>query len=139
MKIGLVACVSKKQSISTQAQWLYVSPWFYKASDYAKRFCDRWFILSAKYGLLAPEQVIQPYNQTLTHGMSRSIRQQWALGVTRELRDQSTLQDEIVILAGQKYREFLVPYLRYYGYHVTIPMAGLSIGRQLSWLNHQNV
>ena len=43
----------------------------------------------------------------------------------------------VVFLAGARYREFLVPALREFGTSIEIPMEGLRIGEQLSWLaNH---
>ena len=38
------------------------------------------------------------------------------------------------MLAGERYREGLVPFLVQRGYTVTIPLQGLSFGRQLQWL-----
>jgi hypothetical protein len=41
----------------------------------------------------------------------------------------------VVLLAGAKYREFLVPALIQLGCFVEIPMEGLAIGEQLHWLS----
>jgi hypothetical protein len=43
----------------------------------------------------------------------------------------------INFLAGQRYREFLEASLRSRGLVVSIPMEGLGIGKQLSWLNRE--
>ena len=40
----------------------------------------------------------------------------------------------VVMLAGKRYREFLMDYLMRRADGVDVPMAGLSIGRQLQWL-----
>jgi hypothetical protein len=42
--------------------------------------------------------------------------------------------DRIVVLAGVRYREFLMDYLRQHARIVEVPMEGLSIGRQLQYL-----
>ncbi len=42
--------------------------------------------------------------------------------------------DEVVIFAGQRYREYLEGYLRLRFNSVTVPMEGLRIGQQLNWL-----
>ena len=57
-KIALVACVSRKTPGPLPAQDLYVSDWFRKASAYARRVADEWYILSAKHGLVSPDTVI---------------------------------------------------------------------------------
>jgi cytoplasmic iron level regulating protein YaaA (DUF328/UPF0246 family) len=136
--IALVACVSKKNLNPMQARDLYISDWFKKASTYAETISDKWFILSAKYGLVDPNSVIAPYNETLNN-MPISKRRTWSLKVMQDLRPQLIAGDKIVILAGQKYREFLVEPLRSVGCQVEIPMEGLRIGEQLSWLLKQGL
>lgn len=42
--------------------------------------------------------------------------------------------DRIMVLAGQRYREFLMDYLRTRAANVEVPLEGLRIGEQLSWL-----
>ena len=136
--IALVACVSKKNKRPMVARDLYISDWFKKASAYAETISDKWFILSAKYGLVDPYSVIAPYDETLNN-MSVSNRRTWSLEVMQDLRPQLSAGDKIVILAGQKYREFLVKPLHSAGCIVEIPMEGLRIGEQLSWLSKQVV
>jgi hypothetical protein len=115
------------------AQNLYVSDWFIKASSYATQISDQWFILSAKYGLLYPDEEIEPYNETLNN-MPVKSRRAWASIVLEDLLQEINEGDQIVFLAGQRYREFLVKPLRSRGFLVEIPMEGLRIGEQLSWL-----
>ena len=133
--IALVACVSKKNESPMSARDLYISDWFLKASAYADRISDQWFILSAKYGLLDPDDVIDPYDETLNK-MPVKARRDWAVRVQDELIPQLNYGDQLVILAGMKYREFLVDPLGASGYQVEIPMEGLRIGEQLSWLSN---
>lgn len=40
----------------------------------------------------------------------------------------------VILLAGQRYREFIEPWLRERGHPVSIPLEGLPIGKQLQWL-----
>ena len=65
-------------------------------------------------------------------------RREWAQDVSNELRLHIADIDTIYILAGQHYREFLVPKLRDYDdVNVVIPMEGLRIGEQLRWLDER--
>lgn len=41
----------------------------------------------------------------------------------------------MVMLAGMRYRELLEPRLRARGIDVHVPMEGLRIGEQLSWMD----
>ncbi len=70
-RVGLVSCVKTKRSIATAAKDLYISPLFRGQRQAVEAGCDRWFILSAKHGLLAPNTVIAPYDDTPS-GASRA-------------------------------------------------------------------
>jgi hypothetical protein len=134
--IALVACVGKKTALPMPAQDLYISPWFRKASAYASRVADRWYILSAKYGLVDPRTVIAPYDETLNR-MPAAERRAWARRVLADLRQVLAPGDRVVFLAGQRYREGLVGAVRAMGCTVEIPMEGLKIGEQLAWLKQR--
>ena len=134
--IGLISCVSRKTPNAAQACDLYNSALFAKTKEYVKTLCDRWFILSAKYGLVPPNQIIEPYEETL-NTKSRNDREHWASDVWEHLQSHLRPDDQIVILAGKRYREFLVPMITGFGCSVKVPMEGMSIGRQLQWLSQQ--
>lgn len=135
-KVVLVSCVSKKDDKSRPAADLYQSHWFKKASAYAKQICDEWYILSAKYGLLQPTETISPYDITLNN-MKSSDRKLWAQDVLEQLTNKINPGDEIIFLAGTKYRENLISPLNKIGVQISIPMEGLRIGEQMSWLKKQ--
>jgi len=63
--VYLVSCVSKKKQVSLPAKDLYDSDWFRKARAYVEAEVGCWFVLSAKYHLLDPETIIEPYEKTL--------------------------------------------------------------------------
>jgi cytoplasmic iron level regulating protein YaaA (DUF328/UPF0246 family) len=66
MRIALISCTSKKKAYKCLARDLYSeSPRFRLAYDLAKLVADKIFILSAKYGLVPEDMVIEPYNETL--------------------------------------------------------------------------
>jgi hypothetical protein len=92
-----------------------------------------WFILSAEHGLLDPEAVIAPYEKTLSN-MSVRERREWARRVIGEMQTRLPACEDIVVLAGARYREFLMSYLATRAKRVTVPLEGLRIGEQLSWL-----
>ena len=112
---------------------LYNSPWFKKASAYARRDFDRWFILSAEFGLLEPYEKISPHEVTMGD-LPREEREMWALAVAGELREQLSARSKITILAGERYREFLVPLLTQAGHQVHLPAEKMRTGEQLTWL-----
>lgn len=130
----LVSCVKTKRNAPAPAKDLYVSPWFRKARAWVDGTGDPWRILSAKYGLVHPDEEIRPYEQTL-NAMTVKDRRAWAEGVLAGIEICLDDVDTVVFLAGQRYREFLEPTLRGRGLTVCVPMIGLSQGRQMQWLN----
>ena len=131
--VCFVSCVGAKQTTPAPAQDLYQSDWFTKARAYAEAIATQWFILSAKHGLVRPDEVIEPYEQTL-NTMGIADRRHWARRVQGQMDEHMPDADRIVVLAGERYREFLMDYLRRRAATVDVPMAGLRIGEQLSWL-----
>jgi cytoplasmic iron level regulating protein YaaA (DUF328/UPF0246 family) len=133
-KVALVACVKSKRAQPAPAADLYQSAWFRKARAYAKEEADAWYILSAKYGVVSPNEVIEPYDESL-YDFSAGERREWAAGVMETLRELITAEDEVIILAGLRYREHLEEGLRQFAARVSVPMEGLGIGEQLRFLN----
>lgn len=133
-RVALVACVKAKRDEPSSAADLYDSTWFRKARAYAQAEADTWRILSAKHSLLHPGEVINPYDTSL-HDFSASERRGWAENVLEALGSFLAPNDEVIILAGRKYRDHLTGPLRERGHEVSVPMEGLGIGKQLQFLN----
>jgi hypothetical protein len=136
-RICLISCVSSKADSKKKASELYLSPLFKGAKEFATRNFDHWYILSAKYGLVSPDAVIEPYEKTLNK-MSRKDRRNWAHNVFKKLKETTKTKDEITFIAGSRYREDLAPLLLERGNKICVPMEGLGIGKQLQWLSKHN-
>ena len=130
MRIVLISCVAKKKNIPTMAKDMYISPLFKGAYRYAHKLeADRIFILSAKYGLLEETDLIEPYNETLNTKSIVDVKK-WGQSVLLALNEKTDLQkDEYVFLAGEKYRKYLIDSICHY----SVPLKGLSIGKQLAF------
>jgi len=129
----LVSCVGQKLGEPAPARLLYRSEWFKKVRRLVDAQRADWFVLSAQYGVVAPDALIDPYEKTL-NTMRASDRRDWAEYVYRQLAPFLTGPRRVVIFAGQRYRERLVPTLQGNGHAVEVPLAGLRIGEQLAWL-----
>ena len=136
LTVALVSCVKLKQAIPAPAGELYTSPLFRGMRQFALRNADRWFVLSAKYGLLDPEQVIAPYEQTLKTARANQ-RELWAKNVMQAFGERIVAPARVLVLAGVDYRAYLVPMLERADFPVEVPMAALRMGHQLSWLSAQ--
>jgi hypothetical protein len=130
--VVLIACASRKQEKGAKARDLYVSALFAKSLAYAEALRpDRTFILSAKHGLVPTDAWLEPYDESL-HSKSADQRKAWARDVLVELEKVSNLEkDRFTILAGKKYRTYLVGSLQ----NVQVPLEGLKIGKQLQRLD----
>jgi len=145
LKIGLVACSKAKASRPAPARELYQGRLFGLAAAYAEQTCDNWYILSAKHGLVHPGSILEPYDVSL-HDMDTGKRRRWADDILNTLRSAGYLPStrhrslclppstSWVVLAGRRYREFLIPGLTG---DVETPLAGLGIGEQIAWLGEQ--
>ena len=133
-KIVLISCASKKLAFKSKAEDLYISTLFRLSFAYAKKLKpDKIFILSAKYGLLNLNDEIATYNETLNNKPVSDIKL-WAEKVVINLREMADLKsDMFVFFAGKKYREYILPHIKYY----KIPLKGLRIGEQLKFLKNK--
>lgn len=131
-RVILVACCGLKLPSSAPAGEIYISSLFKKSRAFAERN-GTWFILSAKHGLASPSAVIEPYDATLKR-MTSAERLAWGRKVALQIEDAELMGKQLIALAGLAY----VEPLRRAGLTIEQPMAGLSIGRQLQWLNREN-
>lgn len=134
--IALVGCAAAKLSRPAPARDLYVSQLFKKAAAYAEANSDRWYVLSAKYGLVASDKVIEPYDAKLGTKTGPPIWD-WASMVRDQLNDELWRTGEplaeLLVLAGEQYRTFL----RLDNWPRRVPMKGLGIGQQLGYLTRE--
>lgn len=124
-KIALISCTSSKKSYTCKASELYSeSPRFRLAYQFAEIVADKIFILSAKYGLVPEDRVIEPYNESLKNKNTEQ-RREWSVNVLSELNRVTDLeQDDYIVLAGEIYIENLLPHFKNY----RRPLKGKALG-----------
>ncbi len=125
--IVLVSCVKSKRTRTSKAKDLYESTLFKAQRAFAETFGDRWFILSAKYGLVDPEREIELYEETLK-GAPVGRKRKWSTEVFAQLKPLIKDGDNVIVTAGEDYCRYLVPMIRSLGNEVTRPVQGLSMG-----------
>ena len=134
--IILIGCVRTKLPTPAPAAELFHSPLFAGRRRYATASGRPWYILSAKYGLLDPADVIGPYDVYLPE-QSSSYRSAWGEFVIARLEqchhDLSELTVEVH--AGAAYVEPLRGPLAARRAALTTPAAHLRQGEQLAWYN----
>jgi hypothetical protein len=140
-RIGLVGCVKGKLPHAARARDLYVSPLFIGRRRYVERSCDSWYILSAKHGLVHPDALLDPYDQTLV-GASVAERRRWGEMVLRQVDAELGPVKGCLfeVHAGSAYLEYrLVDGLRARGAAVERPAGRRPIGALLAFYGASSI
>lgn len=132
----LVGCVRTKRAVASAAGELFASPLFEGRRRYAAASGLPWYILSAKFGLLAPDDVIGPYDVYLAD-QSPGYRKAWGEFVAAQLeqREHALGGRTIEVHAGAAYAGPLRAPLAARGAMLAVPLAHLGLGEQLAWYN----
>jgi hypothetical protein len=133
-RVILLGCVKLKRPAPAPARDLYVSPLWRKRRAYAEASGVPWLILSAKHGVLDPDERLAPYDLALSQ-LPVAERRAWGHAVANELgRRFEDLRGVVLeVHAGRVYRAAIEEHLTAAGAIVRAPLAGLTQGRQLSW------
>ena len=131
----LLGCVKKKRDYAGPARDVYASPlWVYRRK-YAESRGRAWYILSAKHGLLASDDWIDPYDLSLVN-LPAAKRRAWSQRVLNALKEKvPELRGKIIeIHAGKPYVEYgLEEGLREAGVKVLRPLEHERQGQQIKW------
>lgn len=132
--IALISCSKIKQTEKTEAQDMYLGDLFKLSLALAKKMkMDKIYILSSEYGILNPDELIEPDSVCLMK-FNKQEKVAWSEKVVNQLAKYTDLSnDHFYIFAGINYREHLLNSLT----HVHIPMEGLKVGQQLKFLKEQ--
>ncbi|MGY1722753.1 DUF6884 domain-containing protein [Blastococcus sp. SYSU DS0533] len=131
--VVLVGCSGSKAAGPAPAAELFTGATFRKARDLAVRSGRPWYVLSAKFGLLHPEEVVAPYDVYLPKQSAR-YRSAWAVWVVAQLGERHDLRGLAVEAhAGSAYCEPLISPLARAGGTLVQPLAGLRQGERLAW------
>jgi hypothetical protein len=132
--ILLIGCVKQKLGVPAPARDLYTSPLFRKGRRYAEATGAPWFVLSAEHGLVAPGEVLAPYDRRLSKS-DLEYRQAWGVRVVEQLVAAAgpLSGKSIEVHAGAAYVEPLRQHLVAAGATITEPLAGLKLGPRLAW------
>jgi|GEM_PF-4916533 len=132
--IYLVSCTARKASEPKPANDLYVSEQFVLSRQFVERCLEYhkhyeegvWFILSSKHHLVAPEMILEPYDDYLGN-KSRSERRAWADKVFGSLMEQTRRHVwkpqhvSLIVLTGKLYWEFVDDKAKTAGFKVHVP------------------
>lgn len=131
----LIACSKSKLKDPAPAYQLYTGQLFKKATDWAQRRGLPWFVVSALYGLLKPDQTLSPYDFTIKDLQGETERTQWAHRVVAcELTRHAPKGSHAFLIMPERYRRLLQGELLKHGITYENPLESMGIGRQMKWL-----
>jgi hypothetical protein len=137
-RVLLVGCSQTKAPTAAPAGELFRGPGFRKASEYARRSGESWFVLSAKYGLLHPDDVVGPYDVHLGT-QSAEYRAVWGEWVVAQLDARLPLGGVVIEThASEAYCAPLADPLDRAGAVLQTPLAGLGQGQRLAWAGYRS-
>lgn len=125
--IVFIGCGATKMKNACKARKMYVGNYVQLCLAYAQTFTtqDNIYILSAKYGVLPLEKVIEPYNKTLNN-MNIEEKQDWKNMVIKQLEDIGINKDtEVVFICGTNYYTLLEDYFT--NYKLPLPKQGIGV------------
>ncbi len=130
----LIGCVKSKLEHPAPAKDLYTSALFRKERAYAESSGKPWFILSAKHGLVSPDEVIEPYDVYLKT-MPDAYRAWWGRTVVSQLAEAFGPVGgvSIEVHASAAYVDQILSSLTMEGARVVTPLQGLTMGQRLAW------
>lgn len=132
--ICLVSDTKSQLAMPALAENMFRSALFNRAKAYAKQNAHAWYILSAHYGLVAPDTLIRPY-MMMIDDLPSAERFQIATQIMSALiRHPLTKYDNVIVLAKSTYREVLAPVFKGRNITVEYPLEGKSVVQQLRWL-----
>ena len=129
--VGLVSCSKSKLTEAAPARELYSPSYvFSRSAQYVEAHCDEWFVLSAKHGLVHPDTVVEPYDETLS-GAPKAVRDEWAEGVREALQARYAGRPvKFILMAGRSYSGAVEGL----DAEVEQPMQGMGTGFRRQWL-----
>ena len=131
---ALISCSKSKGGHRDLARNVYVSSLYRKSVMVAEAWGLSFSILSAKHGLLDPDEIIEPYDLTLK-GASKQFKSEWALKVDKQIRNSIDRKKRLIVLAGDDYFAPLIEVGKMDPLNFLAPMRGLSLGKRLAFLN----
>lgn len=95
-------------------------------------------MVSALYGLMPPDQMVQPYDVTLAD-LEPWERSQWASQTASAIVNHFGGISEVECHMGSRYLSLLGNALSDRGVKVEAPLSGLEVGERLQWYKQRRM
>ncbi|NHJ04524.1 MAG: hypothetical protein EAX90_06855 [Candidatus Heimdallarchaeota archaeon] len=114
---------------------MYTSPRFYWIKKYAISNSKQWYILSAKYGLLKPNDIIEPYDVQLST-LTKKQLEKWVENTVNSINKKININDKVLFIGDDFYYDALKLKLKEKGYSFQSFMYGKSLDEKISFIKN---
>lgn len=132
MSVAIIPCTSQKSDVAGPAREVWTGAHFQLGLAYAEIYCDFTYVMSFKYGLITPDQKIQPYD---LHIKNASIRErlEWWLKLREHVAEVAKANPRVVLVfTGDWERDrFVREWVRNGIREVVLPWQGLGLGQRM--------
>lgn len=145
-RVAVIPCTNQKSNISGPAREVWIGNNFQLTLAHAEMWYDEVFVMSYKYGLIHPEDKIDPYDINIYYASAGdrlkwwiTLRQQIHVLGSREKDDTPPLPDLVAIYTGNYEQERIMrEFVRAGMRNVIIPWKGARVGERMQ-LVYDNV
>lgn len=137
MEVGIITCGCKKKDNAAAAKDFYTGTAFTVYRDYMIENFDHWVILSAKYGLVLPDQIVSPYN-TYIKDLDAEEKYKLADTFCRDLKQKFPDVSTFKFYVSDEYKKVLLPHFDRYNINAEFPLDGLPYGKKLHFMRTGN-
>ena len=132
----VIACSASKLPTPSPARCLYTGDLFVASRGFAEDKGLPLWIISAKHGVVSPDQVLEPYDCRVTGGRrSHAKPGSWSYR-TAYMISNRIRPCHLVVLGGEHYRHPMTTWGSSFlsGFTWRFPLMGMEIGFQKQWL-----
>jgi len=129
----ILGCSGKKRNNRSPASDLYLSDRFTIGRNICKEYSEKWLILSAKYGLIDPSAIVDPYDLTLSDLDNRSV-EKWVIEVSNDIKSVLLEKQPVIFIGDPTYFKDVSKNLIKQNIIIYIPFKHISKFRRCEWL-----
>ena len=128
--ITIIPCGARKLTRQAKADEMYIGSYHRMCQRYAKKLGHPFYILSAKYGLLRPFDIIEPYSLTL--GQAGSVKPSQ---VKEQAIEFGIENENCIAIGGKRYTDLCKAIFQ----NCQTPLQNIKggNGKQLQWMRAQ--
>jgi hypothetical protein len=132
MSVAIIPCTNQKSDVAGPAREVWAGAHFQLVLAHAEIHFDWTYVMSYKYGLITPDQLIEPYDLNIKNAAMRE-KLEWWLKLRTHIAEAAATKPRIVgVFTGNFERDrFIREWVRNGVRNVLVPWQGLGIGQRI--------